>query len=252
LKLGFGGQVLGLLAGLTLAGSMVQAASIVGAGQFNLSGAVYVTQTSFQFGYNTAPPPGDQKASVVIPVSGQFTDLKAGQLAGVSNLFGPPTGPVTPGTPFSLPNWVTLPDNINLDLTSIPINMSVPVCSGTAADDTLVTGCRAYASSPIVLFHNPSGVNATLNLSGVAHFVGSTDTTPFVGLLSANFTFAPDNTIAGLLADFNAHGFITTGYAANFTTTATSPVPEPAALAPIGLGLLGMGLARRKKAQKVS
>lgn len=250
MKLGFGGQVLGILAGLTLAGGMLHADPVVGSGTFNLAGAVYVSTTAIEFGFDSVPPPGDQSAHVVLPTTGQFSDLTAGETAGVKNLYLPtnvPAGVVTPGTPFLLPDWITLGDGINLDLTNIPINTDVPVCDGSSAENTPGFECRAYASSPIVLSQTVTGVDAKLNLTGMAHYAGSSVDTPFTALLSANFTFSPDSTISGLLADFNTHGFITTGYSANFTT---NPVPEPAALAPLGLGLLGMGIFRRKKAVK--
>jgi hypothetical protein len=48
-----------------------------------------------------------------------------------------------------------------------------------------------------------------------------------------------ENTISGLVGVFNSTGHITTGYQAVISTTSTSVVPEPGALAAVGLGLLG-------------
>jgi len=224
-------------------------AASVGSGIFNLSGQVTVTTTMLSFGYTSAT---DQQAGVVLPAIGQFSGLTPGSLAGVTNLTLAPGGPVTPGTPFSLPNWVVLPDGVNLDLSNIllPTVSQVPLCTGTSADNTPGTECRAYASSPIVLSQSVDGVRASMSLSGTARFAGSpasTADTPFNGLLSANFTFGPDNTISGLLGDFNSHGFVTTGYSANFSTTASSSVPEPGYLAAVGFGLLAVGVWKKRK-----
>ena len=53
-------------------------------------------------------------------------------------------------------------DGIDLSLTNIPINTSVPVCTGTAADNALGDLCRQTRLSPIVLEQGPSGVTAIL------------------------------------------------------------------------------------------
>lgn len=239
--------VLRAFVGLTLLGGLMSAAS-VSSGTFNLSGQVTVTTTMLSF-----TGTGSGNAFVIPPSMGQFADLTPGSTATIGNLTLAPGGPVTVGTPFSLPNWVGLPDGVSLDLSNIllPSVADVPLCTGTSADNTPGNECRAYASSPIVLSQSVDGVRASMSLSGTAHFTGTASTSsdsPFVGLLSANFTFGPDNTISGLLSDFNSHGFVTTGYSANFTTTAaTSSVPEPGYLAAVGLGLLAVGVWKKRK-----
>ncbi len=220
-------------------------ATAIGTGQFNLGGNLYVTTSEILFGFHTVPPPGDETAIVNLPATGAFSDLTAGELATIKNLFMPPTGPVTPGTSFLLPSWVVLPDGINMDLTDVLVNTGIGVCTGTAADNTPGTECRPYASSPIVLSQSQTGVTAKLNVQGDAYTGTSAQFTRFNGLFSADFTAAPDNTISGLLGGFATNGFVETGYEANFST-----VPEPATLAATAGALLGLAflLKRYRKA----
>ncbi len=250
--------VFGMLAAFVGFSGAASAASVVGPGQFNLSGTVYVAQTAFLFGYFTAPTAtsADQSAAVLLPTSGPFSDLAAGDIAGMKNLltpgnggtFGP--GPVVPGSSFVLPAFLTLPDGIDVDLTGLPINTGVPVCSGSSSDNTPGFTCRVQATSPVVLQQGVTGVTAIMNLMGRAYYAGSTTYSPLTGKFSASFAQGADATISGLLADFYSNGHVETGFQANFATTSTSPVPEPASMALLGAGLLGLGVLGKKKLAK--
>jgi hypothetical protein len=145
----------------------------------------------------------------------------------------------------SEPDWITLPDGIDLSLTSIPINTAVPVCSGTASEDTPGNECRAYATSPIVLQQGVTGVSALLDVEGEAYYTSSpTDLTSYTGKLSADFT-GSEGTISGLIGSFESTGSIITGYTGTFSTV--SSIPEPVTIPVLVVGVLIIGFVARKK-----
>ncbi|MDQ2843791.1 MAG: hypothetical protein M3Y72_22670 [Acidobacteriota bacterium] len=232
---------------LFLSGIASAAPAGVGYGQFDITGSIYVKNSELSFGYAKI---NDDDAGILLPSEGAYGGLKAGEIARIDNLLTPAAGgPVTPGTPFLLPNWIQLNNyvNVNVDLTNISLNGNVPVCSGTAAaENKWGHVCRFDAQSPVLLEQDISGVTALLYVTGAAHYVGSPVDTPISGLLSANFTSGADSTISGLMADFKKNGSITTGYSGNFST----PSPEPASLSLIGGALFALSLLGRRKLGK--
>lgn len=228
-------RLFGVLAGTLLLSGFASAASITG--QFSLDGTALDTATSLSFGAKVAPTTpgsGDQMGVIFAPTSGSFADLPILGLAGIKNL-----------TTTSLANWITLPDGINVDLTSIPINTGVGVCTGSDAVGTI---CRPFAASPVTLEQGPSGVSALVNFDGTAHFAtGTPDDTPIVGKFSASLG---GMTISSILTTINGGGAIQVPYSANFVTSPSPVVPEPASMALIGAGLLALGFFGKKKIAK--
>jgi PEP-CTERM motif len=247
-------RVVGALATILLLNA-IASATPVGAGTFNVGATVYVTNTSFLVGLQSVPSPGndDQTADILLPTTGAFSSLHVNDIIGFKSLMTPgntPPGPVVPGSPFVLPQFITVPQlGINLDLTALPISPVPTLCSasGTYAPGDI---CQAAAGSPITLEQGFDGVTAIFSLSGVAYTGTTADgTSKFSGKFSADFSNPPDNTINGLLTDFAANGFITTGFHAVFTTFASPAVPEPGsmAMALVGASLFGLGMLRKRR-----
>lgn len=140
------------------------ASPLQSSGQFSLSGTVYVTETAFLFGYYAVPTAtsADQLAAVLLPSQDIFGALTAGEIVGIKNLlsplnggkFGP--GPVTPGSSFLLPDFIMLPDKIDVDLTGLTLSSGVPVCTLAVPSGTNFE-CVALSGSPVVLSQSASG-----------------------------------------------------------------------------------------------
>ncbi len=238
----FAGRLFGLLAGSLLLSGVLSAASI--SGVFNLTGNVQVTATEDVFG-NTVI--GDNQALTQLQLTGSFGNLTPGQTATIGNLVGPsntPPGPVTPGTPFNLPNWITLPNGINLDAMNLTLP-SNPVCGGAVTDN-----CVAFAGSPIVLSmqQGGGGTQAAFSIYGNAHFAGAiAPSGTFTGILTAQFA---GETPLQVISSFTSTGSIINSYSAAFVVAPTTATPEPASMALFGAGLLALGFFGKKKIAK--
>lgn len=241
MKLKFGKLALGAMFASVL--TLPLGATPIGAGTFDLSGRLEVQQSAVLFGLQNPPATPNNQQALVIDGSGSFSALTAGQIATIQNIT---SMPAFPSGAISIPQWIQLPDGIDLDLSTAVIDTTLPICTGTSADNVVGYTCRANATSPITLQQQATGVKAGLSLLGTAYSgTSSTGTSSFIGLLSADFTQPGETTISGLLNTFatSTPPHIDTGYEANFTV---SIIPEPGMLAGVGLGMLVLGSLRRK------
>jgi hypothetical protein len=112
------------------------------------------------------------------------------------------------------------------------------VCTPVIA--ALVTAANPDGLSPFNLQDTNSGFTANFNVAG--NVINNTDgsVSPFTGTFSATFN---GTSYQADLATIATGGTVTNPYSATFTATV---VPEPMTFSLFGIGLLALGLCRRK------
>jgi len=105
----------------------------------------------------------------------------------------------------------------------------------------LVTAANPLGLSPFNLQDTNTGFTANFNVAG--NVINNTDgsVSPFTGTFSATFNGVSYQTDLAIIAE---GGTVSNPYSATFT--ATSPVPEPMTFSLMGIGLLALGLWRRR------
>ena len=169
--------------------------------------------------------------------TGSFAGLSGGTIQSL-------TGPTTTGTVY-IPNFIEFTSGVasvvSFDLTYIAPGVgSLAGCSSSA----LGAQCTP-AGSPFTLFQISSNtVIASLQLSGVGYTgTAASGTTPVVSIFSTQT--ALNGTIPQLYATLQGGGTISgITYSASFIT---SPVPEPASMLLMGIGLIGAGMIARRR-----
>lgn len=205
-------------------------------GQANIAGNVDVSASAIEFSPAFTNTAGAME-------TGSFAGLTGGTIQ--SLMGGAMTGNVSVPAFATFTAGVALP--ITFDLTYIAPGVgTVAGCSSSV----LGSACTP-AGSPFTLFQITSNtVVATLQLNGVS-YTGSaaTGTSPTNGVFSTQMVAS--GTVPQIYQTLVSGGSINgITYSASFI--ATNPIPEPASLALLGLGLVGAGILARRKTKSNS
>jgi hypothetical protein len=116
---------------------------------------------------------------------------------------------------------------------------SSTICSGAIG---LNQTCSAAAGSPFILTNLGANTGVSLTAFGTAND-GTTGSASWTGAFTTQLAGL---TLSQVLTIIGDGGHIDSTHSASFTVTSAT-VPEPATLSMMGIGLLGLGLLRRRK-----
>jgi hypothetical protein len=202
-------------------------------GTLNISGAVQVGATTIDW---LTLPGGGQ--FVVDPSSTGSFGAFIGDHGGATNL-DVTVQPV--GSPFVLPNFLTLP-GLSFTLTFIsPGVFSSAQCFVAPAPGQVCTPPIPAPKSPFNLINTATGAAVSLSVSGTVQATGG-PVQDFKGVYTTQFV---GQNYQSLLAQISGGGKVSASYSGNFQA---SIVPEPSTefLTWGGLALLAVGTLRRK------
>jgi hypothetical protein len=216
---------------LSFMATTAQAAPVTG--EANIAGNVTVTSNSVLFNPTFTNTAGAME-------TGNFAGLTGGTIMSLTG--GPATGATN--VPGFVQFTTGLAAPITFDLTFIAPGVGTTGACASSAPGTLCTP----AGSPFTLLQLSSNtVIASLQLNGNAYTGSSNTGTSFTRSIFSTQT-AINCTIPQVLAQLNNGGSITgITYSATF---AASPVPEPASILLMGMGLVGAGIVARRKTAK--
>jgi len=203
-------------------------ATAIGTGEANTGGTVFVSSAGIFFSNFTAPGPNTGSYAGT-------TSVTQGNLVGAATL-----------TP-NIANWATFTGPVGgpiiFDLQTI--NPGV----GTAAEclsNTVGNRCTPSANSGITITQvSATQVSISFTGSGIA-YTGTSGTGSSPTVVSFTSQNNIPGTITQILLAVNTTGF-TNSVSATYDSTGPATVPEPMTLSMMGIGLLGLGLLRRRK-----
>lgn len=223
-------------------------------GTLNVTGDATVAATTITFLCDLLSPfscpanTGQFQVTGPAAQSGSFSSL-ALTLGNIMDL-NAATQPVN--QTFSLPDFMTFMANPNivLDLTFIHVGTggSCPPSGGAISCTPLIAALATPANptgrSPFILTDTSTGATVAFSVSGNTRNVATSETVPFNGTFTSQFT---NVSVAQLLSELATSGTITASYSGEFVATT---IPEPATtFLFIGGGLLfaATGMRRRRR-----